>query len=222
MRFLSLARRMRRTVAFVAGCLMSASGVNGQQAAGRVKSDLQLRIEANGSSFHAGEPILLRLTVVNASDHPTELGARNHTGLAEISVYDSTGKELQVTGQPIGGRGGGPPHTLEAGSEIRFAYPGYPEGWFDLRDWGFELWKPGSYTIADPWLNSNRVRITVVERLPGTDSAAIAQDYYDRRKAGYPPHRPDTARAVDTRAAAWAKMDSIRAWKQARDSSRKE
>jgi hypothetical protein len=224
MRFLSLdAKLSRRTIAWVAWYVMVAPSANAQESAGRVQSDLRLRIEVNESSFHAGEPILLRLTLVNVSDHPTMLASGNHTGMALISVYDSTGKEIRVTVSPIGGRIRGPSHMLEPGGEIPIAYQGAPGGqWFDLRDWGYELWQPGSYTIADLGRSSNRVQITVLERIPGTDSAAITQAYYSRRKADIQQTRSGTVPASDTREAAWARMDSIRAWKQARDSSRKE
>jgi hypothetical protein len=222
MRFLSLdANLLRRTMASVAGCLMLASSVNGQETAGRVKNDLHLRIEVHQSSFHAGEPILLRLTLVNVSDHPTILPSGSHTGIVQILVYDSAGQEIRLTGQRIGGRRGGAPHMLKPGGEAPVSYSGPPVvEWFDLRDWGYDLWKPGSYTIADPGHSSNRVRITVVERIPGTDSAAIAKVYYESRNAGVQRTGAGTVR--DTREAALARLDSIRAWKEARDSSRKQ
>lgn len=216
-------RLLSRTMACVAGCLMFVSRVNGQDPAARGKNDLHLRIEVNQSSFHAGQPILLRLTLLNASGHPTTHESGSHTGLARIRVYDSNGKEIPMTGRPLGGRVGGAPHTLKASGELPVSKSGFPERvWLDLRDWGYELWTPGSYTLADPGLSSNRVKITVLERSPATDSAAIAQDYYRRRKEDVQQIHAGKARTGDTRAAVMARVDSIRAWKEARDSLHKE
>jgi hypothetical protein len=109
--------------------------------------DVHLRVESRKSSYQAGDSINLRLTLRNVTDHDVTWGAKPDPLMALVTVVDSDGQEVKPTLVPSMPPGGGGLASLGAGQELTLKSSKGKE-WMNLRDWGYDLRTPGTYTIS--------------------------------------------------------------------------
>jgi hypothetical protein len=134
--------------------------------------DIFLQIETDRSTYSVGDPIRVRLKLKNRSEYPLyyERGL-NYILMADLRLHDANGQEVLRAVHRVRGEGSGPRVALPGGAERQIMHwldvPD-PE-WLNLRDWGYELRAPGTYTISgfpiviprDSAERSNRVQITI-------------------------------------------------------------
>jgi hypothetical protein len=114
------------------------------------------RIETNKSVYQLGEPILLRLTLINTTGQPIFSGVGAPYWMSDLKVSNAGGKPVF----PGGGRGrnigamGGRIYSiaLMPGKPVLVGYndpdsDGTRVEWADIREWGYDLREPGNYTI---------------------------------------------------------------------------
>ena len=114
------------------------------------------RIESNKLVYQVGEPIKLRLTLINKSSEELFVPGDAPYGLVNLAVFDFRGRPLPPTGWRgiICGCGGVPSGTtLDPGKPL-VAWFDDPEShwtlreWADIRLWGYNIKQPGTYTLV--------------------------------------------------------------------------
>lgn len=144
------------------------------------------RLESDRSVYHVGEPIKLRLTLINGAAQKIFIGPLAPYELSNLQVFNAEGQALSPS------VGGGPcicqgrPYTvaLNPGEPLIVSYDRYGNGayrdWADLKDWGYVLRQPGSYALiaslqlvafgikmpefrTSPTDKSNTVHITIIK-----------------------------------------------------------
>ncbi len=139
--------------------------------------DIHLNIEARRATFQAGNPVEVRLTLTNQSDHEVRYFDVHPKYRTELRVYDAAGHAVALTlWQPslLTTPCYGCPRILGPGeTEILRDFEG--NEWLDLKDWHYDLRGPGTYTIVgapmvsgptltiDTTIRSNRAEITIVK-----------------------------------------------------------
>lgn len=136
--------------------------------------DIRLQIETRRSTFRAGDPIEVRLSVHNQSAHIVRYIRTAVRYQAELSVLDAREKPVErVARQPVI-IARAVTDSLQAGRTLTLS-DGKGREWFNLLDWSYDLSRPGTYTIVgvpdvtgpkltrDTTLRSNRVTITITK-----------------------------------------------------------
>jgi hypothetical protein len=104
-----------------------------------------VRIEVDRGSYRAGDAINVRLTLRNTSDRPVAVPSFDDPNLVSFNLRDAAGHEVKA----LSGEAGSlalSATSLKPGQELTLTSAEGKE-WWNLRDWGFELRVPGSYTV---------------------------------------------------------------------------
>ncbi|HEY8259376.1 MAG TPA: hypothetical protein VIG08_17085 [Gemmatimonadales bacterium] len=140
--------------------------------------DIHLTIEPRQTTFQAGSPVEVRLTLTNQSEHELRYVDLPPFYLTSLRVYDAGGHEAELTDwQPVTMISGpSPPIILLGPGETTIIRDwGRHDEWLDLKYWRYDLRNPGTYTIvgvpmvagptltADTSVRSNRAEITVTK-----------------------------------------------------------
>lgn len=112
-------------------------------------TDLRLRIETERTTYHVGDQIRVRLTLVNSSARTILVPPTNAPNMAVLLVYDGAGHKVAPT-VPLPLRPfSGPPTRLEPQAEMVLPGPSVAQGeWVSLQDFGYDLKSPGNYAVA--------------------------------------------------------------------------
>jgi hypothetical protein len=165
---------LKRFITTAVICLVLASTGYGQESAAshEIARGVKLKIEATQSVYHAGDSIALRLTLHNLSGRQIIYTATTATGLAQLRVLDSEDRPIK---RNVSGRASftkGDDATL-APQEQKVLEGIDGKEWISLRDWGYDLRVPGTYTIVgfpmiigrgvplDTTVRSNRLRVKI-------------------------------------------------------------
>jgi hypothetical protein len=111
--------------------------------------DLRLRIETDRTTYRVGDPIRVRLTIVNKSAQRILIPPTNAPSMAVLLVYDGAGRKVAPTLRPLRRPFSGP--TTPLGPQAEYTLPGSTpdqDRWVDLRELGYDLRSPGNYAIA--------------------------------------------------------------------------
>jgi TonB family protein len=162
-----------------------------QAAAASTKSGIILvRIETNATEYKVGEPIWLRVALINKSSHELYLnGAPAPFQITDLTIVDARGHRLPSLPKPskdsmIGNSGMEFRQPLPPGKPVYMWYNDpYSHWalreWADVRHWGYHIGQPGEYTLvasptlyvggaggiifkASPSDKSNKVRVTAI------------------------------------------------------------
>lgn len=163
-----MVRRLFRNVIYAAAALspLFVQPVTTQGQGFPVRSGVILaRIETNKSVYHVGEPIMLRLTLINKSGHEIFFFPSAPYAISNLEVFNARGKAVPSTGAqgeicPAGC--GGHPYTikLDPGKPVIVEYNDRQSHWAlrewaDIRHWGYDIRQAGNYTlIASPKLTA--------------------------------------------------------------------
>lgn len=167
---------LKRLLIPAAVCLFLPSSVRAQESAWsgpRYNArDVTLKIEVGQSTYRVGDSINVRVTLRNSTGNPIAYTATGPTALAELRVFDAAGRPVEPTViGPINFTHGWQ-QEIEAHGE-KALYDNAKHEWMNLRDWGYDLRTPGTYTIVgfpglsgprltpDTTIRSNRVEITL-------------------------------------------------------------
>lgn len=112
------------------------------------------RLESDKSVYRVGEPILLRLTLINRTGQTVFYGVLPPYVLSTLEVLDAERRALSPSGglgpRIFEGRGNSMP--LVPGKPVVVEYDRSGRGDFrdvaDIKDWGYVLNQPGKYTIV--------------------------------------------------------------------------
>lgn len=170
-----LAVLCRHAVLSAAVLPMLVSSLDAQTMAVHSARDVHLRIESEKAIYRVGDSIRVRLTFRNVSDHTIHYGAAPYDKQARLWVYDDAGRVVEPNiPSSVRGRIGGPERRLKAGAEFTLKSWQRPrKEWLNLRDWGYDLSKPGRYRVvgvpalsgryltADGAVSSNEVTFTI-------------------------------------------------------------
>ena len=145
------------------------------------------QLESDKSVYHVGEPVMLRLTLINRTDQKVFYGVAAPYELSALEVFTAEGKVLSRSVGPgpcsdCEGRTVTAP--LDPGKPVVVVYDRTGTGAFRevaaVKDWGYVLRYPGTYTIiahlnvaaigvsgpefiTSPTDKSNAVQITIVK-----------------------------------------------------------
>jgi hypothetical protein len=120
------------------------SGAAGQ--AKRFAKDVHVLLEARQSGYRVGEPIAIRVSLVNTSDQRIAFFSSGTNYDVGLIVTGSDGQLVEATGHMP------PPPATSGAPAVLLARQTAPWGWREddwmyLSDWGYELPDPGTYTI---------------------------------------------------------------------------
>jgi hypothetical protein len=147
MRFSSIGAAMWLVTSATTTVHVVFSNIAAAQVPGSPRGDgLQFRIQLSGSTFQAGDPIPIRLTLVNQSSEPQLIASVPPQALARLHVYTEAGKEVRPTPPLVNTMIMRPPRSLAPGGELTLRSKAGE--WLDLREWGYDLRIPGKYTIT--------------------------------------------------------------------------
>jgi hypothetical protein len=110
----------------------------------------KIRIEASETTYSLGEPIYLRLTVTNITNRTYGFERQPGSWITDLIVRDASGNQLQSAGG-AGNRGYMVGYTLPPGASSSPTFElgnSPPSEWEDIKWWGYNLTKPGVYTIV--------------------------------------------------------------------------
>jgi hypothetical protein len=157
------AHGLNQVVILVLSVLACASDIQAQTITARTPwynpRDVRLDIETRRSTYRIGDSIDVRLTLRNTSDHPVIVPGASTNTVISLRVLDIHGREVKPTGAPAMGEASGLA-TLEAQQKV-VLYSQYGQEWINLGEWGYELARPGSYTIIGLHFGSAAASITI-------------------------------------------------------------
>jgi hypothetical protein len=146
-----------------AAVLLHASYVDAQQVTVRA-GVIAAQLDSNKVIYHVGEPIMLRLTLMNKTSQRINFVHGAPYYMSDLEVFDTKGKAVSATiGRgPCWCQGTISSVRLEPGKPVVVEYndPGITErqgagyvvgalrAWADVKYWGYVLQQPGSYTIV--------------------------------------------------------------------------
>jgi hypothetical protein len=111
-------------------------------------SGVELQIETRRSRYKAGDSIAVRITIRNDSDHWVRYPGATVSLVVPLIVLDAESREVGRTVPATSGTADGWA-GLQSGHVWTFKNQQL-ETWVDLREWGYDLRTPGSYTITAP------------------------------------------------------------------------
>jgi hypothetical protein len=127
----------------------------------------QLRIQLSASNFRAGDPIPIRLTLVNQSPDSQYVASLPPQALVKLYVYNNSGDEVRPIPRTINTMIMRPPRAVPPGGKLTLRSR---EGeWLDLRDWGYDIRVPGKYTITTSPRSADGLRTDVAGGTKSTD-----------------------------------------------------
>jgi hypothetical protein len=122
------------------------------------------QLDSNKAVYHVGEPIMLRLTLINRTSQKIDFAHGAPYYMSDLEVVDTEGKVVSATiGRgPCWCQGTISSVRLDRGRPVVVEYNdpritereglGYAVGalraWADIKDWGYVLQQPGTYTIV--------------------------------------------------------------------------
>jgi hypothetical protein len=109
---------------------------------------ISIRLESNKTVYRLGEPIELRVTLVNHTAQEYIIGMVPAWSLCRLSVRNEKGQALRPTLRNMYGVTGGDfTYVLPAHGTVSptFSAPG---AWADIKYWLYDLDKPGTYVIV--------------------------------------------------------------------------
>jgi hypothetical protein len=123
--------------------------LNAQKSGSDGAPTVRVEIETDKTHYRIGDSVMVRLTLHNTSSQPILFQNETYTGLVDLRVIDQAGHSVGPTVSPLGVRVSGPLRTFPAGESMTLLYWRAPpqREWLNLRDWGFEIPKPGRYRI---------------------------------------------------------------------------
>lgn len=112
----------------------------------RFARSVHVLIETSQSAYRIGEPIGVRVSLVNTSDQRIAFFSSGTQYDVDLIVAGSDGQRVKATGHKVPpAASSGAPAVLLAGQTVPW---GWREGdWMYLSEWGYELREPGTYTI---------------------------------------------------------------------------
>jgi hypothetical protein len=131
---------------------------------------LALEIQMRRSTYRIGDSIDVRLTIRNLSDRVLVSYPGWASYRTTLQVIDSAGGAVAPTLLgPLMVGGVAPLNSLPpGGEEVLMSHRG--DAWVNLRDWGYDLSRPGKYSIVgsptttrDFATSSNRVDIEIID-----------------------------------------------------------
>lgn len=151
-------------IAFGLAFVGLATDLGAQESGGQIPRGARLRIETSRSTYHSGDSIAVRLTLINPSSQPLKVLHLTPMAIASLVVMDAAGREIEPTAATAFHFSSGPPSILAPNSEVTIR--GRGGEWVNLRDWGYDLRSPGEYTIVgtplveqpSPKIEAKRVR----------------------------------------------------------------
>jgi hypothetical protein len=106
---------------------------------------LHVRVEVAESSYHSGDAVYVRVKLRNNSGEPINLPRMDAANLTELRIVDPSGRELEQMSPGTIGLSLGI-FTLKPGQEATLSnFQG--QEWVSLADFGYNLRRPGTYTI---------------------------------------------------------------------------
>ena len=122
------------------------------------------QLDSNKSIYHVGEPIMLRLTLINKTGMEIDFVKAAPYYISNLEVFDAEGKALSASvgrgpcvcqgsvstipllrGKPVVVEYNDPRITEREG--LRYSV-GALRVWADIKDWGYVLEQPGNYTLV--------------------------------------------------------------------------
>jgi hypothetical protein len=142
-----------------------------QQPSAAPGRDIRATVETDRTTYHAGDPIRVRISLTNVSNRPITFSPAPPWAVVRL-VAARGGQAVQTNHKPWGDPGDGIATTLEAHQTV--VWNRNNAEWFPLEAWGYELQEPGTYTIrgipqiSGPWVvgdwktvRSNTATITI-------------------------------------------------------------
>jgi hypothetical protein len=121
-------------------------GFAGSAEAQQGVSSMEIRLESDRATYRMGEPVTLRLTLINASSHAIRMRPSTPSGAAKLVVLDAHGKKVEPNLWPSFHFAGGPHITVQPGEHLPVR--GINGETISLTEWGYDLREPGKYTIV--------------------------------------------------------------------------
>jgi hypothetical protein len=109
---------------------------------------ISIRLESNRTTYRRGEPIKLRLMLVNNTNkYYAIMQVATPWWLCHLSIRDAHGQSIRMTLNRLGVSGNGDiMYTLPPDGSVP-ALSGL-QAWTDLNSWGYALSRSGDYTIV--------------------------------------------------------------------------
>jgi hypothetical protein len=165
-------RRLLSVVVLSLAPVCTAQAQDKVQGPRRDAKDVVLEIEVRKGGYRVADSVDIRLTIRNKSGDPITFNGGPATSLASLTVLDASDRPV--------GPNVLPPISLSTASQLTLPAHGQKvlvddsgNEWIKLRNWGYELRVPGSYSIvgypivggfnvkSDRSLRSNRAKFTV-------------------------------------------------------------
>jgi hypothetical protein len=122
-------------------------------------SAAEVRIETQHATYSVGDSIDLRITMRSGADHGVRLPLGGIFFTVPLRVVDCEGHDLRknvlLELMPFGN---GPSWVVGPKQECTFQSKHGSE-WINLREWGYDLREPGSYTILGPRFSKASIAI---------------------------------------------------------------
>lgn len=109
---------------------------------------ISIRLESNKTVYRLGEPIELRVTLVNHTAQEYIIGMVPPWWLCRLSVRNEKGQAVRPTLRNMYGVAGGDfTYVLPAHGTVSPTFSA-PRAWADIKYWLYDLDKPGTYAIV--------------------------------------------------------------------------
>lgn len=143
----------------------------------RSARDIHLTIEPRRTTFQAGFPVEVRLTLTNQSGHKIRYVPLPFFYQVKLRAYDASGHEAKRSEWQAATMISGPtpPEILGPGESMTLRDGSRDYEWLDLKYWQYDSLEPGTYTIvgipmvagptltADTSVRSNRAQISITK-----------------------------------------------------------
>jgi len=120
-----------------------------------------IRLESNKAVYRVGEPIRLRVTLVNYTREQFWIGLSPPWMVCRLSI--SPPQPVRVMRNSLAIEGGDAGYSLHPGGSVTaISWPGAsdpPEAWTNIKYWSYDLDKPGDYVIVGyPTVDAEELR----------------------------------------------------------------
>jgi hypothetical protein len=122
------------------------AGADAAAAGGRSTADVSLVIQAQQGSYHAGDPVLIRVGLTNTSATPITLDEETPWGGSVLLVTDGSGAPIATVAHKDS-TAPAQVHTISIDPKQTVWLSWDSKDYWPLDHWGYRLDKPGTYTI---------------------------------------------------------------------------
>jgi hypothetical protein len=122
------------------------AGADTASPSGRSTGDVSLVIEAQKGSYHVGDPVVIRVGLTNTSATPITLDEETPWGGSVLLITDGSGAPIAT----VAHKDSATPaqaHTISIDPKQTVWLSWNSKDFWPLDHWGYQLDKPGTYTI---------------------------------------------------------------------------